>query len=376
MKIGILTFHAVPNYGAVLQGYALQKYLEGCGHDARFIDYRPPYLTTGGHYHWPRSRWHIKANIVITYQKLMAAKGLFSPSMRDQHRRFAKFTQEHLKLWPVRYRSVYELRSNPPELDAYICGSDQIWNPSKQYGLDPACFLDFGPDLIRRISYAASFGTSILPERHQGELPQCSAKLDTVSIREESGRQIFEKFTGRASKLVPDPTFLVDWESLKLPDCHDGAKGKLISYVLRSGNGLYELQRSLSMGLGLGVVQPLNPHQRWKCFGEIMPMSPLDWLAAIRSSDAVITNSFHGTVFAILFNKPFLSVKLGAGKEGLNARASHLLKALGLSERQVALDQSANAVELMREPIDWAGVNQKIEQMKAQGNSFLQGALM
>lgn len=376
MKIGILTFHAVPNYGAVLQAYALQKYLEQLGHDVRFIDYRPPYLTTGGHYHWPRSQWHIKANIVITYQKLMTAKGWFSPAMRDQHRRFAKFTDDYLKLWPVRYRTIEELRANPPDLNVYICGSDQIWNPSQQYGLDPACFFDFGPDAIRRISYAASFGASTIPERHHRELAQYSAKLDAVSIREESGRKIFENLTGRSSELVADPTFLVNWGDSNIPSDLDCAKGKLFSYVLRSGDGLYQLQKTLGESLRLGVIQPLNPHQRWKCFGEVMPMSPLDWLAAIRSSAAVITNSFHGTVFAILFNKPFLSVKLSSGKEGLNARASHLLKTVGLSHRQVARGENANAVELMREPIDWAGVNQKIEQMKAQGNSFLQGALM
>lgn len=376
MKVKLLTFHAVPNYGAVLQAYALQKYLEECGHEPEFIDYRPAYLTTGGRFHWPKSAWHVKANIVIVYQKIMTLKGLFNVDMRKQYKRFNLFTEDYLKLSPSRYKTIYDLRLHPPEGDVYICGSDQIWNPSKQHGLDPACFLNFGSKAVKKISYAASFGCSSIPERHHHEVAQFSEVLDVVSVRETSGCSMFESFAGREAQLVPDPTFLIDWAPiLEAQDTSLPSQGKMFSYVLRSGEGLYDFQRELGAGLNLKVVQPLNPHQRWKSYGEIIPMSPVEWLRSIQQSSAVMTNSFHGTVFAILFNRPFLSVQLGESKAGLNARMSHLLISLGLESRQISLEDRESAVVRMKAPIDWAEVNRRIAAMKAQGVDFLGNAL-
>lgn len=376
MKIGILTFHAVPNYGAVLQAYALQCYLQECGHQVEFIDYRPNYLTVGEWFHFPKSKWHIKANVVIAYQKWMALKGLFNADMRDQHKRFELFTDAYLNLTSKRYKTLKELKKSPPELDVYICGSDQIWNPSKQHGLDAACFLNFGSKSIKKISYAASFGCHEIPERHHGEVGLFSEALDLISVREASGCAMLKRFAKREACLVPDPTFLVDWKKVLVDaNLNSSSKGELFSYVLRSGDGLYEFQRELSQGLGQGVIQPLNPHQRWRSYGSVVPMSPMEWMQSIRDSSAVVTNSFHGTVFAILFNRPFLSVKLGGSKASLNERMDHLLTSLGLESRQVSLDESKRALALMQEPIDWAGVNYRIATMKEQGVEFLSNAL-
>ena len=376
MNIGILTFHAVPNYGAVLQALALQRYLDECGHHVEFIDYRPAYLTTGGWFHWPKSSWHLKANVVIAYQKVMATKGLFQADMRRQNERFDQFTEDYLKLSDRCYKTIGELRANPPIYDVYICGSDQIWNPSKQHGLDPACFLNFGLNVVKKVSYAASFGCSEIPERLHHEVALYSVALDSISVREASGCAMLKQFSGFDSKLVPDPTFLIDWSSfLETQDTLPLSEGKLFSYVLRSGEGLYDFQRKLSDGLGLDVVQPLNPHQRWKSYGEIIPMSPVEWLGSIQQSSAVVTNSFHGTVFAILFNRPFLSVKLGGSKAGLNARMQHLLISLGLESRQISLAEGDSATARMNQPIDWNRVNGRIAEMKATGVDFLSAAM-
>lgn len=376
MKIGILTFHAVPNYGAVLQAYALQEYLKGLGHEVCFIDYRPAYLTTGGWFHWPKSRWHLKANVVIAYQKLMALKGAFSPAMCEQNARFREFTETYLSLTPRRYRNMPGLVSYPPQCDVYIAGSDQIWNPSEQNGLDSACFLNFGPASVIKVTYAASFGRSEIPPRHHGEVASYAKALDAISVREASGCQLLKEYSGREATLVPDPTFLIDWDT---PDpgtqSRTQEKGTLFSYVLRSGDGLYAFQQELGYQLNLDVIQPHNPHQRWNSYGAVVPMSPMEWLAAIRNSSAVVTNSFHGTVFAILFNRPFLSVKLGGAKAGLNARMQHLLNELGLEERQVALSGGKEAVEKMQSSIDWDRVNKRIAEMRDDGIDFLARAL-
>ncbi len=296
--------------------------------------------------------------------------------MRDQNSRFNQFTEECLQLSPRRYRRVSELRKHSPDYDVYICGSDQIWNPSKQNGLDPACFLDFGPDSIRRVSYAASFGGSAIDKRYHNELSRYLSGLDCISIREGSGRDLVKQFSGRDCHIVPDPTFLVDLDDLtQRSGATSVCSGKIFSYVLRSGQGLYDFQRELSESLKLGLVQPLNPHQRWKSYGDVVPMSPFEWLRAIRESSAVITNSFHGTVFAILANRPFLSVRLSGAKSFLNERMEYLINSLGLETRQISLDQVENGAGLMQEPIDWDLVNSRISKMRKNGVAFLEAAL-
>jgi len=378
MKIGILTFHAVPNYGAVFQAYGLQRYLRDLGHEVFFIDYRPAYLTTGGRFHMPLSSWHAKANVVIAYQKWMHLKASFNPAMRQQDSYFANFVSMHFSLSPECYRSPTSLRAAPPDCDVYIAGSDQIWNPSAQQGVDPACFLDFGPSSVKRVAYAASFGRPSIPNRHHPEIAKLASAFDFISIRENSGCEILKSISGLNSTQVPDPTFLIDWNQLIEADSNinrDKCNNTLFSYVLRSGDGLYDLQKNLADSLSLDVIQPLNPHQRWKSFGEVKAMTPVEWLSSIQNSTAVLTNSFHGTVFAILFNRPFLTVKLDGAKSGLNARMDNLLANLGLLHRQIGLEEADLATPRMLEPIDWDTINQRVENMRNQGAEFLAHAL-
>lgn len=376
MKIGIVTFHAVPNYGAVFQAYGLQQYLKSLGHDVFFIDYRPAYLTTGGYFHLPKSRWHVKANVVIAYQKYMALKGWLDPAMRQQKKAFEAFVTKNLILSSSRYTSIEQLRKQPPTCDAYIAGSDQIWNPSTQYGVDPACFLDFGPPSSKRIAYAASFGKSIIPHRHHAEISSLASNFNAISIREASGCELLKQIAGIEATLVPDPTFLIDWNDfINSSPSNTHQNNHLFSYVLRSGDGLYELQKNLAENMQAEVLQPLNPHQRWKSFGKVNAMSPLEWLESIRNASAVLTNSFHGTVFAILFNRPFLTVKLDGNKAGLNTRMDHLLTSLGLTDRQVSLSDYDTVADKMQHPIEWDAVNARIKKIKAQGCEFITQAL-
>lgn len=373
MKIRILTFHAAPNYGAVLQAYALQQYLRGLGHDASFIDYRPPYLTTGGSFWFPRSRWHLRANLVIAYQKLTHLRNQFG-GMREQHRLFDEFINSRLVMEGRRYRSIEQLRRDPPEGDLYICGSDQIWNPSEQYGVDPACFLDFGDSGIPRISYAASFGRPVLPLRHHSEIARLLGRLDRISVRESSGAKLVGDFSGKMATVVPDPTLLIDWER-ELKDVHVKHSAYVFSYVLRSGDGVAEMQKEVMEHYGCELLQPYNPHQRWDNGGTTVPLSPLEWVAYIGKARFVLTNSFHGTVFAILNRKPFVSLGLSGAKSGFSERVRHLLQSLGLEERMLRDGDRRKFRELLVREVDWNAVAPKMRRMVETGRGFLGEAI-
>lgn len=163
MKIKTITCHNVYNYGAILQAYALQRFLEDNGHEVEIIDYAPRYHSN--------SSWNIPENSSV-YK--LASKFVVIHLLYALHRyikkkrnvntirlkKFDDFTAEYLHVTPRKYKNYEDIQRNPPLADMYIAGSDQIWNPIGKTGLDPAFYLNFGGSGIKRISYAASFGVS------------------------------------------------------------------------------------------------------------------------------------------------------------------------------------------------------------------------
>jgi hypothetical protein len=208
-KIGIITYHFVPNYGAAMQAWALQKHLESLGHEIFIIDYRPSHLTTGGYFHFPRNRWSLRANLVIAYQKVMGLKQWLNGDGGKQGH-FEQFHQKYMLFSDLCYQSNRQLRKNPPQADVYICGSDQIWNASEQFGIDPSYFLDFAPEGIQRIAYAASFGRPKVHPRFKSSTADLIRSMDAISVREQSGVGIIKDLSNRDSEWVPDPTLLVN----------------------------------------------------------------------------------------------------------------------------------------------------------------------
>ena len=155
MKIGILTFHWATNYGAILQSYALQTYLIKCGHEVVIIDYKP-------------KKYDLSLYKIFTSRHLLNLRE--SIKNLEKEKELAKFRSQHLRL-TKRYSSLEELKTNPPQCDIYISGSDQVLNPSfTQYGegrKSPASsyYLDFGDSSVKRIGYAVSFGCTVYPEK-------------------------------------------------------------------------------------------------------------------------------------------------------------------------------------------------------------------
>ncbi len=367
-RIGIITFHHLPNYGAAMQAWGLQQCLRSLGHEPRFIDYQPAHHTTGGAPWWPTDAWRLKADLVIA---AMHARALRQRLRGDGGKtaRFQRFHAEHLQFGPTRYRSNGQLRRQPPEADAYICGSDQVWNASRQFGIDPAYFLDWAPAGTRRIAYAASFGRRSLPERFRARAAAMIGRLDAVSVRERSAVDEVRAMTGREPAWTPDPTLLVDhgYPEAVLPG---RSEPYLFSYTLRSRELVADVERHLSEQAGLPVVSP----DTLAAEGAGAP-GPLEWLGYIKAADRVITNSYHGTLFSIIFRKPFVFVALGGQKADYNERARSLLERLALTDRMVfeydcdQLDRIAGAAP------DWQAVDANIRGWREQARRFLADAI-
>ena len=370
--IGLLTFHFADNYGAVMQAYALQEYLRQHGHKSKFIDYQPAHVENGGSFWLPTSKHRIKANIYIAYQKYTRWK---SRILGDHGRSesFQKFRDENLIVATQRFKSLEELKSVGLPYSHLICGSDQIWNSSPQFGIDPAYFLDFGADDTKKISFAASFGKNSVDPRYQADVGSLLKRLHHISVREQSGVEIVQRLSGMKANCVPDPTLMLDdFDQITEPISESG---HIMSYVLRSVEQIDDVHQTIQDELGLKLVSPKDKFRGGKSNGDSISPSPGQWLSYFKNAEFVISNSFHGTVFAVIFRKPFVSVGISGKKGAINERAKSMLDRLGLLDRFVEHFDEAKLRELIRTPIDWDSVTEKLTAWRKESHDFLMGAL-
>lgn len=372
MRIGIVTIHAADNYGAALQAYALQKFLRQSGQDAEIIDYRPPYMMNGGEFKFMCSGRDIRANAGILYIKLSNFRA--SVFGRQRKLAFNAFRKKYFKLTSRLYQSIKELQDNPPSCDALVCGSDQIWNPPVRHGLDPAYYLGFGNESVRRISYASSFGKRQVEPVYAKPMTELLQRLNAISVREESGVKIVEELTGRHAAWVPDPTALNDdySEIMVAPQADDF----VFAYSLRDYQTVFDVQERVSNICQTRVISPYNPQHQWMAGNGCFHMGPSEWLGYINKARFVVTNSFHGTIFSILFRKSFITVALEGKKQAYNERSFCLLERLGLSHRIFYPRQSdAELTHCVNAPVDWDNVHRRLKDWRDEGIAFLCNAL-
>lgn len=368
-KVGILTFHFVDNHGAVLQAAALSLALRDLGHDPFFVDYTPDHVERGGRLVVPKSAADLRGNAKTIYLRL---RSVASPLIGNREKKalFAAFREKHLVLSTHGFRTVSELLNSPPQADIFITGSDQVWNKSQQYGFDPAYFLQFGGASVRRMSYAASFGRGEMPAQDLETIRPWLESLNAISVREVSGRALVADSCGRDATVVPDPTFLVDPAGFVNPNTPD--RGDYVfSYGLRTKRLIDSIQGMIAATLNVPVIAPQGSAGANPKNSPRFTVGPAEWLALLQRSRFVVTNSFHGTVFSILFQKPFVTVALPGAKAGYNERARNLLVALGLEHRMVASPECVSKRDLVNAPIDWDDVQQKQLAFREAGLQFL-----
>lgn len=358
MKIGIITFHFSINYGAILQAYALQKTLEKMGHEVEIIDYQPDYHVQRHNWTWRFGGLHVR-NFVL-------------PGLR---KKFSDFSSRHLQFTPRTYCSLNELKQDPPAADAYICGSDQIWNPDLT-NLDPAYFATFGTQSIKRIAYAASFGKTSLTQTEKEAFKQCIQYIDHISIREQAGIDLANNVADVRAEWVLDPTLLMeDYEPITAPAPF---RQKFVLMLNLQNNPLLnQAAEYVSNETGYPLVVLNNLSMKfWSLKGKRCYPSPEGYLGLIKSAECVVTNSFHGTVFSVLFRKPFLTTSLSEAKADKNNRMTGLLASCGLTGRFINKFSNATISKALSEKIDWVQTNRSIETQRKSSLNFLNTALI
>ena len=332
MKIKTITCHDVYNYGASLQAYALQTYLESQGHDVEIIDYKPDYLL-------PKSFWYVPENshyysLAKKYKLIHLLLCLYFaykrfPS-RNRKRSFDNFTSNFLKL-TRRYNSLEELQSNCPEADIYIAGSDQIWNPLMNNGKDSAFFLDFGSDGIRRISYAASIAINYLPDYSRDFLKSQLSKFDAIAVREQSSVELINNL-GYHCVSVVDPVCLLSknqWLDFAGNEVLYSKRYLLVYDIPQESRAIEITAKFLSDKYNLKIVSVSTGRKLKYADKNIFNAGPKEFVNLIANASIVISNSFHATVFSVILQRPFRVYY----EESNISRMKDFLAQLGLDDR-------------------------------------------
>lgn len=372
MKAGLLTYHFSDNYGALFQAYALRKWFIDRGVVTEFVNYHPRYVEEGGPFDrpWKRSLW--RKNATILYMKLSSLqRRLFGN--RQQRQAFEDFRAQHLGVGGAPFQAAEALRPHMGGYDMLVCGSDQIWNPSIQRGLDPVYFLDIpGAERARKVAYAPSFGRTEIEPGHLAEVGRLVAGLDAVSVRETSGLDILEAagLSRERARVVPDPTILLGRFDALLAGYAE-PDNSLFCYALRTDAVIREVAEMAKTHVGRPLLTPRGSRQRWRDIGKGVSPGPVEWLRMLARARLVISNSFHGIALSVVLNRPFIAVALPGKRAGLNARAYHLLSLTGLADRMVETPDPKTVARLIETPVNWEVVNARLERIRAEAEAYL-----
>lgn len=353
-KVLIVTLAQGANYGGIAQAYAMQCIIKNTGLDSESTSSQRLSL---------RAIFRSVPGLSLIYARIQGRQ------IRDMNKATVytrRFIDKNIKLVSF---SDAKKGSRNNEYKSYVVGSDQVWRA--KYTYIPHNLFSFVKSDAIKISYAASFGKDNLDEygsRLIEKTKKLAQKFNAISVREDSGVNIVEEHWGLEAEHHVDPTLLVDaaqyFELIDNPTSELYApNGDLFSYVLDTDESKQGIADTVAANRGLKVFTVIDGDENGG-----KPMPPVEqWLRSFRDAKYIVTDSFHGTVFSIIFNKPFIAI--GNKERGL-ARFTSLLKMFGLEDRLVT---SADQVtkELINKPIDWSAVNTKIKYEQKRSFDYL-----
>ena len=351
--VATITYHGSDNFGSVLQAYALNKVLIEQGYDSYVIDYR-------------------KQEVEQVYQIIKFPQTAFDlvtdiyhlmhySDLRKRKLRYEQFRKEYINLSQCVYKSHDMLMKRPPNADVYICGSDQVWNPDI-VDFDESYLLDFVTS-GKKIAYAASGISPKTTDAALFKLEPWIRMFDAVSVRERSARERLQAVLGCKAQVVLDPVLLLsrhEWEKITqevaIKDDY------LLCYFAGGVSAEFEqYTRELARKLHCKRII-LMPE--WRNFFRrgvyAYDSGPIEFLSLIKQAKAVCTNSFHGTVFSLLFNRPFI---VGLHRPFIDDRISTILQMSEMSEREIDVSKPYSFEHIL--DVDFKKANQIIEKKRA-----------
>lgn len=338
MKIGILTFHWATNYGAVLQCYALQSFLESKGYNVEVINYKP-------------HQYDDNFFTFLYFRKFLYLRNYLND--RKKESALADFRNSRLHQ-TVRVSSYNEIPSLAQKFDIIISGSDQVVNPSFLMNgegrgrISPTYFLGF-PFKGKRIGYALSFGCVRYPEKALKIANKYIKDFNIVSVREKTGIGIAKAMGREDAFVVPDPTLLMESQFyhtlVKESRIVEARRPYIYSFFIRN---IAERKNAISSLFVDKDILLNNDDGNY---------TMQDWLHKINYAEFVITDSFHCVVMCLKLHRPFAVITGEKGNVGMNDRLYTLLNGICMGNRIIYKNDISNIISLRTKSIEWQHID-------------------
>ena len=361
MNTKTITTHAAHNYGAVLQAYALQQALISLGFNNEIIDFK-------------RNSFQMFDKISFNFSKatlfsiyINFIKFIHYFDMKRNDCRFEDFIQNDL-IHTKRYNSIDELNIDPPVADCFIAGSDQIWKAIDNNNFIPAFFLDFGDKNTRRVSYAASMGLYDLSAENEKQFIEYINTFKKISVREKDAKKYIEEKTAKKCHVHIDPVFLLDDSEWSKILCGNNISGKYILCYPLVYNELINISLDKLKALTGYSIVVIAQEGRTKIKGDvyIRDAGPKQFVTLIKNAEYVLTSSYHGTAFSMIFEKNFYSFITYHAP----SRFTNMLNVFGLSNRIVT-----NIDDITLDAIDYTKVNSIKSEQCIQSYDYLKNIM-
>ncbi len=393
MKVAILTYARTNNYGATLQCYALNKYIKSLGYETIILNVP---LDDGSVRNIKRSFYRKCVSFILGYS-VAAFNKLFSKNKRHDYeiryrlnndqivkekeyanKNMTLFDEFRLKYLPnisEEYFNESDFADNYPEADAYVVGSDQVWNVDICRNQYPIFFLSFVKPGKKKISYAACMGGNdkvVFKGEQKDAIRKYLADFDSIAVRNQMAVTICQNNFNFSPKQVLDPTFLIDDYDELVSESEIDASGCMYIDKFIINDPWMDAIRTIAKDKNLNIRMD-------NCLIEIkdVQFSPLcriqDWLKILKTSDLIFTDSFHCSVFCILFRKQFVVAPSYQGGEG---RMLDLLDKMGIENRFFySPKELVDNIDKWSQPIDYEAVWKRIEVMRDESKKYLIEAL-
>lgn len=367
MKVGIITRHAICNYGSILQSYATEKVINNLGYEATIINYI-------------REDEKIE-NIMDTYvnTNIFFSKNIFmrnlykimqGKNIRKMEEEFKYFRKKYLNM-TEECNNNEELKNKVQDIDIFCTGSDQVWGKIGNDEFDKNYFLEFAPRDKKCITYAASFGKNKISNNLTQNIKNLTDKYKKILVREKSAVEYLRQNGIHNVELVLDPTLLLDkgqWEKFAEKE-NKLKKPYILIYQLHHDKKFEKYVKNVEKKLNIPVYR-VNPsiYFALKPGKFIYLPTPAEFLGLIKEAECILTDSFHGTVFSILFNKKFVDFIPNV----TGTRITSLLSTLGLEDRII---NDENNMDIIKNEVDYFKVNNILEKERLKSQGLLREVL-
>ena len=370
-KVGIITYHHYYNYGTMLQALALQKKVEQLGYQAELIDFKQDNSLS----RYEMLKLRIKRiPVYIKERKKYRILNNSREKVKEKNALFEQFYKEYLHVGEKKYTTTQQLIENPPVYDGYVVGSDQTWNPFVANAPD-AFFLPFVKDKSKKGSYAPSLAIKSLPYNMEQEYEKKLSSFSFLSCREQDGAKLLSRITKKEVKCVLDPTLLLsDKEWSEYCEYNTPKEPYILVYFLgekpEHRKAIEKIQKLTNWKIiSIPAVYLEMDNNYEKVWG-----GPEEFLSLIRDASLICTDSFHGTMFSINFQKNFFTFckNNDSEKSSENSRLYSALNIFGLSNRIIHNMDSLNMESIF---IDYEEVIPILEEQRRNSIEYLENML-